>query len=125
MNQTFPLKSGSFFDGLTPRDFITLIAIVNSTFFISFFFKDDIYFFRERGREEERKEEEHGYVRTIDQLPFTSPQPGTWPATQVCALIGNQNQQPFSLQAGTQPNEPHQPGLFSSFLTLLQSNTID
>ena len=28
--------------------------------------------------------------RNIDRLLLTGPQPGTWPATQVCALIGNQ-----------------------------------
>ena len=29
--------------------------------------------------------------RYINWLPVTQPQPGTWPATQACALIGNQN----------------------------------
>ena len=27
--------------------------------------------------------------RYIDQLPLAHPQPGTWPTTQACALIGN------------------------------------
>ena len=35
---------------------------------------------------------------------------GTWPATQACALDWESNQRPFSLQAGTQSTEPHQPG---------------
>ena len=36
----------------------------------------------EGGREEERE-------RNINQLPLSSPQTGTWPATQACALTGN------------------------------------
>ena len=31
------------------------------------------------------------YKRYIDQLPLTHPQLGTWPATQACALTGNQS----------------------------------
>ena len=47
-----------------------------------------IYFSRERGREGDREEEKHQCVRE-KQLPLTRPQPGTWPATQACALTGN------------------------------------
>ena len=39
----------------------------------------------------------------------------TWPATQMCALDWDSNQQPSGLQAGTQCTEPHQPGLVSGF----------
>ena len=38
------------------------------------------------------------------------PQPGTWPATQACALDWESNWQPFDSQASTQSTEPHQPG---------------
>ena len=50
------------------------------------FFKDFIYLFLERGegREKDRK-------RNISVWwPLTWPQLGTWPATQACALTGNQ-----------------------------------
>ena len=40
---------------------------------------------------------------------------GTWPTTQACALDWESNQRPFSLQAGTQSTEPHQPGLLFVF----------
>ena len=33
--------------------------------------------------------------RYINWLPVTQPQPGTWPATQACALIGNQTGNPL------------------------------
>ena len=46
--------------------------------------------FIERGREREREGEEHQCVRdTSIILPLARPQPGTWPATQACALTGN------------------------------------
>ena len=49
------------------------------------FFKDFIHLFLERGREGER-EGENINVR----LPLAHPLLGTWPATQACALTGNQ-----------------------------------
>ena len=48
--------------------------------------------------------------RYIAQLPLAHPQLGTRPATQACALTENQPSNLFSLQAGTQSIEPHQPG---------------
>ena len=50
-----------------------------------------IYLFweREEGREKER-ERNTMCKRYIDWLPLAHPQLGTWPATQVCALTGNQ-----------------------------------
>ena len=48
--------------------------------------------------------------KITDQLPLTCPELGTWPETQMCALIGNQNQRALSSQAGAQPTETHQPG---------------
>ena len=45
-----------------------------------------LFIFRERGRGGETLM----CKRYIDQLPFTHPQLGIWPATQACALTGNQ-----------------------------------
>ena len=59
-----------------------------------------IYFQKERER--------NIGVWHIDQLPLTSPQPGTRSATQVGALTGNQT---CGLQDDAQPTEPHQSGL--------------
>ena len=56
-------------------------------YFFKFYFKDFIYLLLERGqgREKERK-------RSIGVwLPLTGPLLGSWPATQACALIGNQS----------------------------------
>ena len=65
------------------------------------FLKDFIYLFLERG---ERKEKER--ERNINVwLPLMRPLPGTWPATQACALTGNPTGDPFGSQAGTQPTE--------------------
>ena len=59
------------------------------------FFKDFIYLFiylfleRGEGREKERK-------RSINvSLPLVHPLLGTWPATQACALTGNQTGDPL------------------------------
>ena len=53
------------------------------------FKKHFIILFSETGREKERK-------RNITVwLPFTLPQLGTWPATQSCALTGNQTCDPL------------------------------
>ena len=54
--------------------------------FYFYYFKDFIYLFLERGEGREKERE-----RNIDVwLPLTCPSPGTWPATQECALTGNQ-----------------------------------
>ena len=51
------------------------------------FFKDFIYLFLERG---------NGRERNIDVwLPLTWPPLGTWPATQACAVTGNQTGNPL------------------------------
>ena len=67
---------------------------------IVFFFKHFMYvgrylfvclfvYFREKERKGERE-------RNINVwLPLTQPQPGTWPATQACALTGNQTGDPL------------------------------
>ena len=57
--------------------------------------KDFIYLFiyfleRERGREGEREKETSMRKRYFNWLPLPCPQLGAWPATQACALTGNQ-----------------------------------
>ena len=52
----------------------------------SSFFKDFIYLFLERGEGKEKERERNINV----WLPLLHPLLGTWPATQACALIGNQ-----------------------------------
>ena len=64
---------------------------VNYFLFFKFFFKDFIYLFLERreGREKERER------NTNVWLPLMCPPLGTWPATQACALAGNQTGDPL------------------------------
>ena len=59
--------------------------------FPPFLFKILFIYFRERGREGEREGEKYRCAREtlIDGLPHACPQPGTWPATQVCTLTRN------------------------------------
>ena len=72
--------------------------------------KDVIYLFSDSGREGERK-------RNINVwLPLTHPLPGTWPATQACALDWELNQWPFGSQAGAHSTEPEQPGPKNAYL---------
>ena len=54
----------------------------------------------------ERKGERYGGKHQC-VVTLTRPLLGTWPATQTCALTGNQT---FDSQASTQSIEPHQPG---------------
>ena len=56
----------------------TLVCLIFLCFQIFYLFN-----FRERRKERERE-------RNISQLALSCPQPGTWPATQSCALTGNQ-----------------------------------
>ena len=58
-------------------------------FFI--FFKDFIYLFLDRGEGWEKERERNINV----WLPLTHPLLGAWPATQVCALTGNQTSDPL------------------------------
>ena len=56
--------------------------------FFLFFFKTD-FFILERGEGREKE-------RNINVwLPLVHPQLGTWPATQACALTGNQTGEPL------------------------------
>ena len=54
------------------------------------FFKDFIYFYIEgkKGRKRGRKTSVYGCLSH-------TPQPGTWPTTQACTLIGNQTRDPL------------------------------
>ena len=48
-----------------------------------------LFIFTERGEGREKERERNINVRKIDWLPFSWHQPGTWPATQTCALTEN------------------------------------
>ena len=62
-----------------------------------------LFIFREGKGGRERK-------RNINLwLPLERPLLGTWPATQACALTGNQTSDPL-VETDTQSTEPHQPG---------------
>ena len=60
-----------------------------------YFFKDFIYLFLERGEERERN--------VIVWLPLMYPLLGTGPATQVCALTGNQTNDPLLCSLALNP----------------------
>ena len=85
---------------------LSLISKYTYVFFTILF----IYFLeRGEGREKERE-------RNINVwLPLTYPLLGTWPTTQACTLDWESNWQPFGSQAGIQPTQPHQPGLYLYF----------
>ena len=53
--------------------------------YLFLFFKDFSYLFLETGKGREKERERNINV----WLPLTFPLPGTWPATQACALSGN------------------------------------
>ena len=66
----------------------SLSMLITSVFFKRFY----LFVFRERGREGERKEEKHQCVIA------SGPKLGTCPATQACALTGNQTGDPLILR---------------------------
>ena len=67
-----------------------------------FLFKN--LFFRERRREERKEGEKYGLVAScLPSVGNRSCNPGMYPDWVL-------NQQPFGLQDGAQPTEPHQPG---------------
>ena len=79
------------------------------------FLKKDFIYFLERG---EGKEKER--ARNISVwLPLTCPQLGTWPATQACALTGNQTGDP--LVCWPTCNPLHQPGHTGLFFNVYYS----
>ena len=59
------------------------------------------------GREGRKRERE----RNINRLPLVHVPPGTEPATQVYALIGNRTCELLVYRTLLQPTEPYQPGL--------------
>ena len=61
-----------------------LICKIGVIMYILHVWRYCIYLFLERGEGKGKKRE-----RNINQLPFTCPQPGTWPTTQACAPTGN------------------------------------
>ena len=80
--------------------------------FLFFFFKDFIYLPLDRRGEGEREGEKHRCV-VASRAPPTrdlAHNPGLCPDWEL-------NQRPFGSQAGAQPTEPHQPGLFVTFLS--------
>ena len=74
----------------------------NFFFFLRFY----LFIFREREREGEREGEKHQCVVASQAPPTGVRNPGIYPDWE-------SNWQPFGLQAGAQPTEPHQPELYS------------
>ena len=75
--------------------------------FMVFLFKKILFIFRERGKERKKGRETSMVTSRIGDL---TQNPGMCPDWEL-------NQRPFSLQASTQSTEPHQPGLWFSFLS--------
>ena len=77
--------------------------------YIFTFFKHFIYLFSENATEKERE-------RNINVwLPFVSPQVGTWPETQACALTGNQTNNPMVHRTVLNPLTHSRQGAFKFF----------
>ena len=74
---------------------------------LNLFIKYFIYLFVERGEGREKERE-----RNINLwLPLLRPLLETWPRNPAMCPDCESNRWPFGSQAGTQSNEPHQPGL--------------
>ena len=69
-----------------------------------------ICFFRQGGREREREQ------NTNVWLPLAHPPLGTWPATQACALTGNQFSDPLACRPALSPLSHTSQGPFIHFL---------
>ena len=78
--------------------------------FLQFFKRFYFFIFREKGGEKEGEKQIHG--------PVASPTPPTGDPASNPGMCPDweSNQRPFGSQAGAQPTEPHQPGLFLEFL---------
>ena len=76
---------------ILPRKF--LLTYIGVTLL---FFKDFNYLFLERGEGREKERERNINV----WLPLT---PGTWPATQACALTGNRTRDPLVRRPALNP----------------------
>ena len=57
---------------------------------LSFYLKISFIYFQREGKGGRRRRESSTCERNINWLPPAQPQPGAWPATQACALRGNQ-----------------------------------
>ena len=79
------------------------------------FFKDCIYLLLERGREREREGEKHQCV----VASWASPTGETRPATQACALTGNQTGNPLACRPALNPLRHTSQGYKFSFVNVL------
>ena len=86
--------------------------------FLYFFFEIFIYLFLEMGRGEREK---LMCERNIDWLPLTHAPTGDWPATQACALTGNQTVNPLVLRPALNPPSHTSQGSFC-FLFLMHAD---
>ena len=74
------------------------------------FLKD--YLFLERGEEKEKERERNISV----WLPLLCPTLGTWPETQVCALLGNQTGNPLVCRLVLNPLSHSSRGTYANIL---------
>ena len=86
---------------------------------MNFIFLKILFIFKEKGREGEREGEEHQCVVTSHASPTgdLARKPGMCPDWEL-------NQQPFGSQAGTQSNEPHQPGQMWLIILITSCKTL-
>ena len=96
-----PETQGNLQKGTQSTEAVQTKKLQNNEYF---FPKDLIYLLLEGGKS---GTETPMCKRYTNWLPLARPQLETWPATQVCALTGNQT---FGSQVGAQSTEPHQPG---------------
>ena len=78
--------SGRIKDGIWVSKSLIVSSECGRSFSALLFFKDFICLFLERGERREKERERNINV----WLPLVHPPLGTWPATQACALSGNQ-----------------------------------
>ena len=97
-----------------------LSGSVKLTSFIIIIFKDFIYLFLERGEGGEKERERNINV----WLPLTWPPLETWPATQACALAGNQTSDPLVCRPALNPLSHTSQG-FTSFNRSFDAHLLD
>ena len=84
--------------------------------------KDFIYLLLERGKWREKKREKNISVRDNELVAYRLPPAGDLACNPGMCPDRDQNQQPFSSQAGNQFTEPHNPGLYLHFLSFMLLN---
>ena len=94
---------------------------LQTPFQISFFFFWRFYSFLERGEEREKEREWNINV----WLPLTHPLLGTWPATQACALTGNQTGDALVHRPALNPLSHTSQGLHLRFKTYVNFLLLD